>query len=98
MQIKGIADFIVERMVERSNYLSQGRAVGALGFVNSAGYIDAISELVDGGISGLPQRLMLDKVVNMAGNSLLEGLNQLPDNVVLLLTNPGKTGIITDVG
>lgn len=98
MQIKGIADFIVERMVERSNYLSQGRAVGALGFVNSAGYIDAVSELVDGGISGLPQRLMLDKVVNMAGNSLLEGLNQLPDNVVLLLTNPGKTGIITDVG
>ncbi|GAB6098933.1 hypothetical protein JCM16358_08120 [Halanaerocella petrolearia] len=98
MEIKGLANFIIERMVERSNHLSQGRAVGALGFVNQDGYIDAISELVDGGLSGLPQRMMLSKLVETEDESLLEALNQLPDNVVLIITNPGKTGIIVDTG
>ncbi len=94
MKIKGIASFIVDKMVEKSNNLSQGRSVGAIGFVNEDGYIDAVSELVDGGISGIPHRLMLSKVVQTEGESLLECLNQLPDNAVVMTTNPGKTGII----
>ncbi|AGB40595.1 hypothetical protein Halha_0622 [Halobacteroides halobius DSM 5150] len=98
MRIKGIADFIVEDMVKRGNHLSQGRPVGALGFINEQGYIDAISELVDGGISGLPQRMMLSRLVKTEGKSLLEALNQLPDNIVIIITNPGKTGIIVDTG
>ncbi len=94
MKIKGIADFIVQRMIDRSNSLSQGRSVGALGFVNEDGYIDAVSELVDGGISGIPHRKMLSKVVETEGKSLLESLDQLPERTVVITTDPGKTGII----
>ncbi|MCK8827107.1 peptidase S7 [Natroniella acetigena] len=98
MRIKGIAKFIVDRIVERSNYLSQGRSVGAIGFVNQDGYIDALSEVVNGGISGIPYREMLSKVVEADGKSLLEIINQLPDNAVIITTNPGKTGIIVGTG
>ncbi|MCK8816564.1 peptidase S7 [Natroniella sulfidigena] len=98
MRIKGIAKFIVDRIVERSKYLSQGRSVGAIGFVNQEGYIDALSELVNGGLSGIPYREMLSKVVEADGKSLLEIINQLPDNAVIITTNPGKTGIIVGTG
>ncbi len=49
MKIKGIAKFIIDRLVERSNHLSQGRPAGAIGFLNSEGYIDALTDIVDGG-------------------------------------------------
>ncbi|MGM0502069.1 MAG: peptidase S7, partial [Bacillota bacterium] len=96
MKVKGIAESIIDKIVDRSNHLSQGRAVGTLGFVNEAGYIDAITELVDGGVSGLPYRQILSKVAKIKGESLLEIMNQLPENAVLITTNPGKTGLIVD--
>lgn len=96
MKIKGIAKSIVDKLVTRSNHLSQGRAVGAIGLVNQAGYIDAITEVVDGGVSGLPYRKILSKIATIKGESLLEIMNQLPDNAVLITTNPGKTGLIVD--
>ena len=94
MRVKGIAESIVNKLVTRSNHLSQGRAVGGLGFINQEGYIDSITELVDGGVSGLPYRKILSKVAKIEGESLLELMNQLPDNTVLITTNPGKTGLI----
>ncbi|MFO7818773.1 MAG: peptidase S7 [Halanaerobacter sp.] len=96
MKVKGIAEAIVDRIVARSNHLSQGRAVGCIGFVNEEGYIDAVTELVDGGVSGLPYREVLSKVAKRKGESLLEIMNQLPENAVLITTNPGKTGLIVD--
>jgi hypothetical protein len=98
MRVKGIAESIVNKLVTRSNHLSQGRAVGGLGFINQEGYIDSITELVDGGVSGLPYRKILSKVAKIEGESLLELMNQLPDNTVLITTNPGKTGLIVDTG
>ncbi|WP_027339993.1 hypothetical protein [Halonatronum saccharophilum] len=98
MKVKGIGKFVVDRLVERSNHLSQGRPAGAIGFLNDEGYIDALTDLVDGGISGLPYRKMLSKLVKVEGESLLEIINQLPDNAVIITTNPGKTGIIVGTG
>ncbi|AZR72335.1 peptidase S7 [Anoxybacter fermentans] len=98
MKIQGIAKPIVERMVERSNELGQGRGVGAIGLINEDGYITACSEIVDGGISGIPFRQLLSKLVNMDGRSLLEGINQLADNIALLFTSPGSTGVIVSTG
>lgn len=96
MEVKGIAESIVDKLVNRSNHLSQGRAVGVIGFVNQEGYIDSITEIVDGGVSGLPYREILAKVAKRKGESLLEIINQLPDNAVLITTKPGKTGLILD--
>ena len=36
-------------------------------------------------------------MVEIKHNSILEGINQLPPNVVFITTRPGKTGLITDV-
>ncbi len=98
MELKGIAVAIVDKLVEKSNYLSQGREAGAIGFINQDGYIDSITEIVGAGISGLPYRKLLSKVVDTTGRSLLEAINQLPDNIALITTRPGKTGIILGTG
>ncbi|WP_018250070.1 hypothetical protein [Orenia marismortui] len=98
MKVRGIAKFIVDRLVDRSNHLSQGRSAGAIGFINQEGYVDALTEIVNGGISGLPYRQMLAKVAKTEGESLLESINQLPENAVIITTNPGKTGIIVGTG
>ena len=98
MTVNGISKQIVDKLVDRSIELSQGRSVGAIGFVNQEGYIDSMSEIVNGGISGLPYRMLLGKVTSINGKSLLEAINQLPDNAVLITTNPGKTGLIVDTG
>ena len=98
MELKGISVAIVDKLVEKSNFLSQGREAGAIGFVNQDGYIDAITEIVGAGISGLPYRKLLSQVVDTNGYSLLEVINQLPDNIVLITTKPGKTGIILGTG
>ncbi|SJZ63292.1 peptidase S7 [Selenihalanaerobacter shriftii] len=98
MTIEGIAKGIVQKLVDKSVELSQGRSAGTIGFLNGEGYVDTISEIVDGGISGLPYRMMLGKITDIDGRSLLEGINQLPDNAVIITTNPGKTGLIVDTG
>ncbi len=98
MEVKGIAKFIVDKLVARSNHLSQGRPAGAIGFINQEGYVDAMTRIVNGGISGLPYRQMLAQVAKTDGESLLEGINQLPANAVIITTNPGKTGIIIGTG
>lgn len=97
MQIKGIAKYIVDKMVKRTGELSQGRNVGALGFVDEQGFISSCSHVVDGGLSGIPLRILLSKLVDIKGKSILEGFKQLPDNTVFITTRPGKTGLITDV-
>lgn len=98
MKIQGIAQSIVDRLVNRSNELGQGRGVGAIGVIDDEGYITACSEGVDGGISGIPYRQLLDQFVDFKGQSMLEGINQLPDNVVLINTSPGSTGLIASTG
>ncbi|WP_227766703.1 hypothetical protein [Zhaonella formicivorans] len=97
MRIKGIARYIVDSMVKRTSELSQGRNVGCFGFVDEQGYISACSEMVDGGLSGIPLRILLSKLVDIKHNSLLECLEQLPANTVFISTRPGKTGLITEV-
>lgn len=97
MIIKGIARYIVDSLVERTNELSQGRNAGALGFVNDDGYIDKMTDVVDGGLSGIPLRVLLSKITSMENKSLVEGLDRLPPNTVFISTRPGKTGFITDV-
>lgn len=94
MKIRGIASSIVDRLVERSNELGQGRGAGAFGLCDAEGYVTSCSELMDGGISGLPFRQLLSKLVDMQGRSILEGINQLPENVVVIATAPGSTGVI----
>ena len=98
MKIQGIASSIVDRLVERSNELGQGRGAGAFGLIDEEGYITACSEIIDGGISGLPFRQLLSKLARMEGRSILEGINQLPENLVVMATDPGKTGVIVSTG
>ncbi len=98
MKINGIAQSIVDRLVEQSNEIGQGRGVGAIGMISQDGNIDALSPIENGGISGVPFRRLLSKMVDMEGRSILEGINQLPDNIAVIVTDPGKTGLIISTG
>lgn len=98
MVVKGIARFIVDQLVQKTNKLGEGRGVGCFGFVNGEGMISSISPVVAGGVNGLPLRMLLSKLTPVKGRCTLEGLQSLPDNIVLILTRPGRTGLITDVG
>ncbi len=98
MKINGIFEGIINVLVERGNTLGQGRSVGTIGFVDSNNCISAYSEIVDGGLSGLPYRKLLSRLVKRKNISLLELINQLPDNAVLISTEPGQTGIIVGTG
>ncbi|MDS1029917.1 peptidase S7 [Bacillota bacterium LX-D] len=97
LRVKGIGKSIIDKMVKRTLELSQGRNVGCLGFVDEKGYISSAAQIVDGGLSGIPLRTLLAKVVDLGHKSLLEGFKQLPENTVFITTSPGKTGLITDV-
>lgn len=96
MEIRGIANYIVDELVQRTKELSQGRNASCFGLVNRDGIIDRTTEISNGGISGMPLRQQLNNITNMTGRCLLEGLEQLPDNIVLITTRPGHTGLITD--
>ncbi|MHB1167482.1 MAG: peptidase S7, partial [Carboxydocellales bacterium] len=97
MQVKGICQSIVDKLKERTVSLSQGRNAGCIGLVNPEQVVDRVTTLVDGGISGLPLRQLLDKVVPMQGSPIVVGVDALPENAVLITTRPGKSGLITDV-
>lgn len=97
MQVKGICRSIVDKLKERTVSLSQGRNAGCIGLVNPEQVVDRVTTLVDGGISGLPLRQLLDKVVPMQGSPIVVGVDALPENAVLITTRPGKSGLITDV-
>lgn len=98
MQIKGISKAIVEKLLARTRELSQGRNVGCFGLVDKEGYVCQITDTVDGGLSGLPLRYLLAKIVPMGDKSMIEGIQCLPENAVVISTRPGRTGLITDVG
>lgn len=97
-KINGIAQKIINVLVDRSNQLRQGRSVGAFGFVNKDGFIDELSAVVDGGINGLPFRQLLSKVVPVKGLSLVESIESLPGGTVVISTSPGKAGLIVSTG
>ena len=94
MEINGISDSLVNKMVKRSNRLGQGRQVAAIGFVDEEGIISGHSRIIDGGVSGIPHRLMLAEISHQEKASLLEMINSLPENAVYVTTDPGQTGII----
>lgn len=96
-RINGISEQLVKMLVDRTMQLSQGRNAGCFGFINENGIIDESTEIVSGGLSGLPLRLLLNKITTMKDKSLIEGLNLLPENTVFVVTRPGKTGLATDV-
>ncbi len=96
--IKGIAKDIVMKVEERSNKLGQGRNVGLIGFIDEEGYVSSHGSIIDGGLSGLPLRILLSTVIDNHTGSLLDLINQLPENAVYISTAPGKTGIITNTG
>ncbi|MDI3546655.1 MAG: hypothetical protein PWR10_307 [Halanaerobiales bacterium] len=97
-KIKGISKKIVDKLVVRSNQLGQGRPVGVIGFIDQQGYVSKYGRVIDGGLSGLPFRKLLSGVIDKISGSLLELINQLPENAVVISTSPGKTGIITNTG
>jgi len=94
--IQGISKLVVEKLVNRSNKLSQGRPVGAIGYVDEEGIISSYNKLTDGGVSGLPFRKLLKNISAHDKASLLEMINSLPDNAVYLATDPGQTGIVVN--
>lgn len=98
IEIKGIAKKIVEELVDRSNQLGEGRSVGTIGFVDDNGYIAGYNKIIDGGLSGLPYRKLLSNVSKNKYCSLMEMINQLPENAVIISTDPGETGIIVNTG
>lgn len=97
-KVKGIAEEIINVLVDRSNLLRQGRSVGAFGLVNEEGYVDRLSAIVDGGINGLPFRQLLSKVVSVEGLSLVESIELIPEGTVVISTSPGKAGLIVSTG
>jgi hypothetical protein len=92
MEIKGIATSIVDRLVDKTVELGQGRIAGLIGFINSEGYIDSASEMVFG--EGVSLRKVLSKISTEDNLTLFELINLLPENAVLVKTDPGSTGII----
>ena len=97
-EVKGIAEEIVNRLVERSNQLGEGRSVGTIGFIDENGYIANYNKIIDGGLSGLPYRMLLSEVSPKNQCSLVEMIAQIPDNAVIISTDPGETGIIVNTG
>ena len=96
-KIIGISQDLVTKLAERTIQLGQGRNAGCFAFVNQDGVIDESTEIVNGGLSGLPLRSLLNKITLMKNKSLVEGLNLLPKNTAFVVTRPGKTGLATDV-
>jgi len=94
VKIQGISRDLVNTMVQRGNQLGQGRQVGTIGFINEDGVIDCYNQIIDGGVSGLPHRHMLQEISHRDKASLIEMINSLPDNAVYIRTDPGQTGII----
>lgn len=97
MKLKGIAKFAVEDLITRTIKIGQGRNAGCFGFVDDKGIVDRITPIVEGGLGGLPIRKLLNNITDMKGKSLIEGLRAIPADAVLIITRPGKTGLITDV-
>jgi len=97
MRIKGISRQLVEAMTERTNALGQGRNCGCIAFVDETGVISKAAEITDGGLGGVPLRQLINKVVPVKHKSMLEALGALPTNSVFVFTQPGQTGLITDV-
>jgi hypothetical protein len=97
LQIKGISRGIVDKLVQKTMELGQGRNTGCIGFIDRDGIISSCTALVNGGLSGVPLRMLLNKVVPMKNRSLLEGITYLPVNAVFIMSRPGKTGLITDI-
>lgn len=97
MNVKGIAKPLVNALVDRTLHLSQGRNAGCIGFLDEEGIVATHTEIVDGGLSGIPLRILLSKMTSMEGKSLIEGLSALSERSVIIMTRPGKTGLITDV-
>jgi len=97
-EVKGIAEEIVNRLVERSNQLGEGRSVGTIAYLDKDGYISSYNKIINGGLSGLPYRLLLSEVSEKKCCSLLEMINQLPENAVIISTDPGESGIIVNTG
>jgi len=97
LQIKGIAREIVDKLVNKTLELGQGRNAGCIGFIDHDGVISSFTPLVNGGLSGVPLRMLLNKIISMHNRSLLEGITYLPSNAVFIMSRPGKTGLITDV-
>ena len=62
LEVKGIAEEIVNRLVERSNQLGEGRSVGTIGFIDDNGYISGYNKMINGGLSGLHYRMLLSEV------------------------------------
>ena len=98
LEVKGIADGIVNKLVKRSKKLGEGRSVGTIGFINDSGYITTCSKIINGGLSGLPYRMLLSEISGEENCSLLEKINRLPKNSVMISTDPGQTGIIVNTG
>ncbi|MGM0410657.1 MAG: peptidase S7 [Bacillota bacterium] len=97
-EIKGIAKEIVKRLVEKSNHLGEGRSVGTIAFLDDKNYISSYNKIISGGLSGLPYRLLLSDLTTDNDCSLIEMINQLPENAVIISTDPGETGIIVNTG
>ncbi len=97
-KIKGIARDLIQVLTDKSNQLGQGRSVGTIGYLDERGYVFQYSQLVEGGLSGLPYRQLISGIVKHNSGPLLELISQLPQNTVIISTAPGKTGIITSTG
>ncbi len=72
MKVKGISRELIDTMVSRGNQLGQGRQVGTIGFINDNGVIDCYNQIIDGGVSGLPHRHMLQEISHRDNASLIE--------------------------
>jgi rRNA processing protein Krr1/Pno1 len=97
LQIKGISRELVDLLTKMTEELSQGREVACLGYFDNQGIINEYSEPVAGGIGGIPLRKLFDTNSSISGKPLIAGVEELPDNAVIVTTKPGQTGLITDV-
>ncbi len=97
MVFRGIARPIVEKMVDHTLQLGQGRQAACWGFPDAQGIVSQMTSIVDGGLGGIPVRKLLSLLHPMKGKSLIEGISSLPEKIILIITRPGKTGLNTDV-
>ncbi len=95
MKIRAIAESLVNDLIKRSNELGQGRKTAAIGYADKDGVVNRHSSFIEGGVSGIPHRVMMGKIDPREHASLLEMINSLPDSAVYVVTDPGQTGLIT---
>ncbi|ACL69483.1 hypothetical protein [Halothermothrix orenii] len=94
-QVKSIDREFVNRLVEESVKVEQGREIASVGVVDKQGHVTQAGDIIVGGMGYVPSRLLASSYKDISDISLREAYTKIiPRNAVIVHTHPGGTGIM----